>query len=338
MRLFPVNEETLYCCSRRVIRISQGFPDDKYKYRVNFEVSLISRLSLYYRFYKNNKFDLDEELHRFELNWIPRESDFLPLTYSLVIAPCINDNDMIITDLLGPGIGYWKNKANNHWFYLILEDFYNKDRYYRIPMKFELEGRASNNWASLYYYFRITKLGRRSSFVPLFYNDRKKWSKELNLSSHYHLLGNLILGLRLRYIEGDSLYISYRLDDYFHRYLFTEPFIEIKLFENDKIHIGFPMIYDEESNGFEYEKREIGLNLINNHNFYDWLNFQFGILKTWEINKEEGDKLSGIFGIELRFKNKTYIALRKGLIFDSDLRNTFKNFDKHLFILFTYHF
>ena len=263
--LFPVNEETLYYRSRKVIRISQGFPDDeyKYKYRVNFEVPLISRLSLYYRFYKNNKFGLNEELHRFELNWIPLESDFLPLTYSLVIAPYFDeDNDMIVTDLLGSGIGYWKNKANNHWFYLILEDFYNKDRYYRIPMKFELEGRASNNWASLYYYFRITKLGRRSSFVPLFYNDRKKWSKELNFSSHYHLPGNLVLGLRLRYIEGDSLYISYRLDDYFHRYFFTESFIEIRLFKSDNIHIGLPMFYDRESNEFEYEKREIGLNLI----------------------------------------------------------------------------
>ncbi len=337
--LFPVNEETLYNASRKAIKIIEGFPIDKYKYNVNYEVPLISKLSLYYRFHKSNKFDLDEEFHRFEINWIPEKSDFLPLTYSLVIAPCLNeDNDMIVTDFLGIGIGYWKNKANNHWFYLILEDFYSEDRYYRIPMKFELEGRIRSNWASLYYYYRITKLGRRYSLLPDFYNERRKWSKELNLSSHYNLLGNLILGLRLRYIEGDSLYISYSLDDHFHWYFFTEPFIEIHLFENDELHIGFPMIYDKESNEFEYEKREIGLNLINNHNFYDWLNFQFGILKSLEINKEEGNKLSGIFGIELRFKEKTYIAVRKGLVFNSDIRNIFKNFDKHLFILFTHHF
>jgi hypothetical protein len=340
--LFPVNEETLYYTSRKSIRISQGFPIDEYKYRynVNYEVPLISKLSLYYRFHKSNKFDLDEEFHRFEINWIPEKSDFLPLTYSFVIAPCLNeDNDMIVTDLLGLGVGYWRNKANNHWFYIIVEDFYNKDRYCSLPCRYEMEGRIRSNWASLYYYYCYTFFGRKSCFEPLnVFKRKKESSKELNLSSHYHLLRNLIFGLRLRYIEGDSLYISYSLDDYFHWYFFTEPFIEIHLFENDELHIGFPMIYDKESNEFEYEKREIGFNLINNHNFYDWLNFQFGILKSWEINKEEGDKLSGIFGIELRFKKKTYIALRKGLVFDSDIRNTFKNFDKHLFILVSHHF
>lgn len=340
--LFPTNEETLFNSSRRAIRIIQGFPNNdklRYRYEAKFEIPLFSELSLYYRFHKEKYFDLDEELHRFELNWIPGKGDFLPLTYSFVIAPCFNeDNDMIVTDLLGLGIGYWRNRANNHWFYLVFEDFYNKDRYYRIPIRFELEGRIHNNWASLYYYYRYTKLGRKSSVVPLVYIERRKSSKELNLSSHYHLLKNLTFGLRLSYLEGDSLYISYSLDDYFHSYFFTEPFVEIRLSLKDNLHIGLPMAYEEEFNEFEYEKREIGINLINSHHFYDWLNFQFGVLKSWEINDEEGNKLSGIFGIELRFKKKAYIAVREGLVFDSNIRNTFKNFDKHLFISITHRF
>jgi len=345
--LFPTNEETLYTGSRRAFRIVQGFSiNDKWRYRyeAKFEIPLSSELSFYYRLHKEEMFGLNEELHRFELNWIPRSMNLPPWTYSFVIAPSFHSgNSKIRLDLLGCGFGYWKNLSNNHSFYLIFEDFHHRNRYSRLPIRLELEGKLRNNWASLSYYYRYTLPGKKD--FPPFVEVLEKFEhgdKVLSISSHYHLLKNLSLGLRFRYLELDSTFASYDFEENFFQWerFFTEPYIEIRLFERDNIRIGLPMNYKRIfRDTLDYEGKGIGFTFLYNYRVCDWLMVPIGIQKLWRrLNREQSQELRGVLGIEFRFKKKTYISIRKGIEFDPPLSSILKNPQNHTFLMLSHRF
>ena len=345
--LFPTNEEILFNSSRRVIRIIQGFPDNgelRYRYEAKFEIPLFSELSLYYRFHKEKYFDLDEELHRFELNWIPRTGDFFLLTYSFVIAPAYKNNSIDI-DLLGLGFGFWKNLSNNHSIYIILEDFYNKGRYSNLPLRLELEGRLRNKWASLYYYYRYTQsIKKEFNLYDAFAEVEERRGKTLLMSSNYQFMNNLLLGLRLRYLEWgrDSTYIMFGLEEDFQwdwEYLFTEPYVETRLFDRDNLHIGLPMAYRKEPNELEYERKWIGIKFHYNYRIHEWLNFPFSIQKSWgRLNGEASKEIWGVLGIEYRYKKKTYIAFRGIVDLEWLLTDILQSPHNHAYVMLSHRF
>jgi len=340
---FPTNEETLFIGSRRAIRIVQGFSDIdglKQRYEAKFEIPLFSELSFYYRFYKENSYDLQEELHRFELNWIPRENTLPPWVYSFVVAPAYQKR----YSMIGLGFGYWRNLANNHSLYLIVEDFHHYNRYSRFPIRMELEGRIRNNWANLSYYYRFTLPGKKDFFLfDEVIGRGEQGGKALSISSHYRLMKNLSGGLRLSYLERDSSYVSFNTEEDFNwqwEHLFAEPFLEICLLGRDNLHIGFPMNYKRISRDtLDYERKGIGITLLYNYQFRDWLTLLVGIQKSWSrLIGEENSELRGGLSIEFRVKKKTYIAIREVIELEWPLSNMLQDPRSRAFLMFSHRF
>jgi hypothetical protein len=359
LTLFSPKEEVQFTMSRRAIRITQGVSDDVRGYRryeANLDMPLFSNLSLYYRFYKLDEYELNKEIHRFEFQWIPRDSILPPWTYSFVIAPASQGiNNLSGLDLLGLGFGYWKNEANNHSAYIIVEDFLHnydlsketeslEDPYTRFPIRFEIEGKLSNDWANLFYYYCYT-LPEKKNFI-LFdevIGRGERGLKALSISSYYHLSKKLRGGLQLRYSERDSscIFISsgedFRMEQ---EHLFVEPFLRIIVSENANLHIGFPMDYKKiSSDTVRYERKGIGISLLYDYSPRDWLSFPIGIQKSKRrLNGKDSEEFRSVLGVEFRFDERTYIALRGGIGLNIPVRDILKSSNSHVFIMLSHCF
>lgn len=350
--LFPPSEETLFTYHTNAIRTVQGCLDiDRWyqRYEAGIKMPLFSNLSMAYHLYKEDDYDFHKETHSFELQWIP-EGRRIPLSFSFLIAPTyLKRNDMI-----GLSVGYWKNQSNNHSVYLIVEDFDHnyalskktdslEDPYRRFPIRIELIGTIRNRWAFLSYRYHYTIPGKKD-----FYLFDESIGKEeyggmsLSISSYYSLFKDLSFGLRLRYTQRDSFHISYEPFEDFGcdwEHLFAEPFLYIRLFKRDDLRIGFPMDFKEIlSDSLQYKRRWFGITLLYYYHWRDWLTVPLGVQKSWRLNEVENQETRGVLGLDFRFNQRTYLAIREGIELDTSLSNIFKNPHNHTFVMLSHRF
>lgn len=354
--LVPIEEEFRFLYSKNGIQTTHGSRNSNYLheiYQAKIWMPLFSKIVLEYNLGIENDYDIKTEEHLFKLRWIPEENVKIPLSFSLFLSPESAQSKKYI----GIGLGYWKNIKNNHFLNISIHEFDHnyqlsrressnlEDPYTRFPISFELQGRVNSDQADLYYkYYKITKA--KKNFLE---NDEEIGRGEyrsmgLKNIIYYHIFPKISPGLRLNYSMIDSSYFTLPTDslDYAANIdnFFAEPFIKAKITTKNFFYLGFPMDYKYIKNdSLEYKRKWIGITLLYNHSLSDNIILTLGLQKSWRnLNGQKNSERRGILGFDLRFNQKTYIAIRQGIELDFPLPERLKDYNNHTYLMFTHCF
>ncbi|MBN1694682.1 hypothetical protein JW879_04670 [candidate division WOR-3 bacterium] len=354
--LTPIEEEFRFLNSKNGIQTTHGSrnSDQWYEmYRIKIWAVLFSNIVFEYNLENENDYDIKTEEHLFKLRWIGGENSRIPLSFSLFLSPQSSQNKKYI----GTGIGYWKNIENNHSLNIILHEFdhnylishrepsIHEDSFTKFPVSLELQGLINGNQADLYYrYYKTIKA--KKNFLE---NDEEMGSAEfggmgLKNIIYYHLFDKFSPGLRLNYRKTDSSYISLPEDTLNYEtniaIFFAEPFIQTEISEKSSFYIGLPMDWKYVKNdSLEYKRKWIGLTLLYNHSFSDYINLTLGIQKSWRnLNGQKNSETRGVLGLNLKLNKETYIALRQGIELDFPLPERLEEYNNHTYLLFNHCF
>ena len=93
------------------------------------------------------------------------------------------------------------------------------------------------------------------------------------------------------------------------------------------------------NDSLDYKRKWIGLTLLCNHSFSDYLNLTLGLQKSWRnLNGQKNSETRGILGLNLKFNKETYIALRQGIELDFPLPERLKEYNNHTYLMFNHCF
>ncbi len=354
--LIPIEEEFRYLHSKNGIQTTYGSRDSENLheiYRAKIWIHIFSKIVFEYNLHRETDYDIKTEEHLFKLRWIGSENAGIPLSFSLFFSPGSSHNKKYI----GMGLGYWENTKNNHFLNLVIHEFDHnhlishtepsnlEDPYTRLPVNLELQGCVNNNQADLYYrYYKTIKA--KKNFLE---NDEQIGRGEyggmgLKNTIYYHIFPKISPGLRLNYSKLDSSYISMPEDALNYKAnvdnFFAEPFIKTKVSKRSTIQIGFPMNWKYIKNdSLKYKRKWMGLSLIYNHSLSNYLDLTLGLQKAWRnLNGQKNSETRGVLGFDLRFNQKSYIAIRQGIELDSPLPGKLKDYNNHTYLIFSYCF
>ena len=76
-----------------------------------------------------------------------------------------------------------------------------------------------------------------------------------------------------------------------------------------------------------------------NHSLSDHIVLTLGLQKSWRnLNRQKNSETRGVLGLDLRFNQKTYIAIRQGIELDFPLPERLKEYNNHTYLMFTHCF
>jgi hypothetical protein len=353
---FDMEEEFRFLSSKNGIQTTLGSRNSEQwyeMYRIKIWTSLFSNIVFEYNLECENDYDIKTEEHLFKLRWIGGENSQIPLSLSLFLSPQSSQNKKYI----GMGIGYWKNIKNNHSLNIILHEFDHnhlisrrepsiyEDPFTKFPISLELQGLINSGQADLYYRYYKTIKAKKNFLENAEEIGRGEYGgMGLKNIIYYHLFNKISPGLRLNYSKTDSSYISIPQDTLSYEtditIFFAEPFIKTKISEKSNFYIGFPMDWKHIKNySLDYKRKWIGLTLLYNHSFSDYINLTLGIQKSWRnLNGQKNSETRGILGFDLRFNQKSYIAIRQGIELDFPLPEKLEEYNNHTYFMFNHCF
>lgn len=345
--VFPAREETLFTSSKNAMRTVQGCLDlDRWyqRYEVKLETRLFSRIFMKYDLDKEDDYDLKEENHVFTLRWLPEEDKGLPLTYSFFISP----QHLKVHDFTGMGIGYWENRRNNHRLNFILYDFdhnYSLSKksnpeespYTRFPLGIKLEGNIRNQWSYLSYSYEWIVRGKKEFRINDEITGRGEYgAKSLYINTHYYPFNIITAGFYLKYYRQDSINVIYEGNDYEYEleHLFAEPFVEFKIFENNRIYLGFPLDYKYKlKDTDEYRRKWYGISVYDMIKVTNWLSVTTGMQKTWrKIEDDSNSETRAVIALDFNFRKSFYFSIKEGVELDLPISSILKSPHNHTFV------
>jgi hypothetical protein len=340
--LVPIEEEFWFLYSQNGIQTiygSRNSEDFHESYRIKIRTPLFSRMFFEYNLSKENDYEFKTEEHLFKLRWLPEEKAKIPLSFSFLFSPQSSQNKKYT----GFGIGYWENSKNNHFLNITLHEFGNS--FNRVPVNIELSGLLEGAQADLYYRYHKTIPGKKDIFEEYEHIGRGEYGgMGLTNIIFYRLFSRIYPGIRLNYSEKDSIFIPLSEDTTRNKTnikdLFAEPSIQTKISEKSNFYIGLPMDRKHIKNdSLEYQRKWIGLTLLYNHSFSDYINLTLGIQKSWRnLNGQKNSETRGVLGLNLKLNKETYIALRQGIELDFPLPERLEEYNNHTYLLLNYCF
>ncbi len=352
----PIEEEFKFQYSENALQTIHGSRDSEKmyeNYRIKIWMPLFSSIVFEYNLKKEDDYEINVEEHLFKLRWIGSEKSKIPLSFSLFFSPQSSQNKKY----LGFAIGYWKNIKNNHFLNIKIHEFDHnyqlsrretsiyKDPFTHFPISVELEGIIKSYQADLHYNYHTTIKAKKNFLENDISIGRSEYiGTGLNNTIYYHLFEKISPGLRLNYstidtshfsMPGDSLNYNSGVDNFF-----AEPFIKVKIAEKNTFYFGVPMSWkyiNKES--LEYKRKWIGLTLLYNYSISDYIDLTGGVQHSWRnLNGQKDIQTRGILGLDLKFNQTTYIAIRQGIEMDFPLSEKLEEYNNHTYLMINHCF